>query len=126
MTAEIQAGAEYDAMGERVEITNEQDGRLCIYHPEREPVEGSAYTVWRPRESVEAVAAREEWDRLDAPESDDERADHDWNGTPRCPLCSRFMQQGIDGEGMPAAQCSRQDCNGFLEMYELEERGYIN
>lgn len=125
MSVQIKVGGEYNAMGETVEVTNERDGRVCVYHPEREPVEGGAYTVWRPRESVEAVAEREEWEGTDEVIEDDE-TDVEWNGTPRCPICSRFMRKGTDGEGVPSAQCSRQGCNGFLDVVTLEREGYIN
>jgi len=124
MTTQIQVGGEYDAMGETVKITNELDGRVCVHHPERDPIEGTAYTVWRPRESVEAVAEREEWERTDTPDTD-EQMPGVWVKTPRCPNCSRYMSRDFDGEGLPAASCSRLGCGGWMDMRQLIDGGYF-
>lgn len=44
-------------------------------------------------------------------------------GTPRCPVCNKFMGTGFDGMGLPAAECSAPDCHGFMDDRDLIDAG---
>lgn len=125
MSTQIEVGAEYDAMGETVEITNETSGKVCVHHPERESPDGGSYTVWRLRESVEAVAEFESWERMDA-ESGPEQMEGEFIDTPRCDGCGAFMSTGFDDLGFPAASCQNEKCSA--EPYDVDillEDGYF-
>lgn len=127
-SGEIVVGGEYNAMGEPVEVTNERGDEVCLHHPERTAPDGSAYTAWRPRETVEAIAGREGWTRVDTP-ADDADDGGEYSGefvdTPQCPICSRFMRTWYeDHTGMPIATCQRDGCEGVLGAYKLVARGY--
>jgi len=121
----VQVGDEFDAMGETVEVTNERDDELCFHYKDREPINGQTHTAWRPRETVEAIAAREDWQRLNDDDSDDADDVAEWVSTPRCPDCGSFMSQGIDDFGFAFAQCSNVACDGELGHDVLDEQGAI-
>ena len=121
----VQVGDEFDAMGETVSVTNERDDEVCLHYEDRDPIDGQTYTAWRPRQTVEAIAAREDWERLNDDDSDDDAPVADWLSTPRCPDCGSFMSQGIDDFGFAFAQCSDIACDGELGHDVLVQRGAI-
>jgi len=122
----ITVGDTFDAMGETVEITNARGDEVCVHHVDREPVTGESHTVWRPRTSVAAVAARESWTRVDANvENDGTDTIGTWVETPRCPVCGAFMSRDHDGAGLPAASCTRVGCDGWMDDRELIDAGYV-
>lgn len=45
--------------------------------------------------------------------------------TPRCPECKRYMETFYDGEGWPAAGCTRADCDGIIDVDDLLDGGYF-
>lgn len=110
---------EYEFRGEPVEVRAAPmagDDRVAIHFPER-----SQTAVREPE-----ILDEKPFERVGVEEPEEvEEMPHEWIETPRCPLCSRFMQQGVDGEGFPSAQCPRTDCSGFLGAGKLEERGYL-
>ena len=128
MTEAIQTGDTFRTeLGETMEITNERGDEVCVHFPERDAPDGGAYTAWRPRSSVEAQVEYEDMERV-GDDSDDEEAVHvegEFVDTPRCPVCSRFMSTGFDGNGLPGAQCSREGCHGALDDRELIEGGHF-
>lgn len=123
MTVQIQSGDRFETeLGEEIRITNERRGEVCVYYPERESFDGGAKTEWRPRESVAAQVEYEDMDKLNEPrESDDNQGE--FTGQIRCPICSRFMKTGYDGEGLPSARCTRDGCHGMKDDQELIRDG---
>lgn len=107
--------------GEPVEITNERgDGYLCLYFPERER-DGGAFTEWRHPDALAGAIADGVFTVVGGEDSEDpeSRMDGEFHGPIRCPVCSRFMRTGYDGEGFPTARCTDEDCHGVKGIDEL-------
>lgn len=118
-----------DVNGEVVEVTNERkDGdEVCLHHPDRESPQGGAYSVWRPRETVEHIAAREGWElqysTADA-DADEETMPGRWSDDElRCPECGAFMDRRFDG-WFPIAVCVAPGCSAWYDERELIDDGY--
>lgn len=122
---EVNVGEEYEVEGETVEVTNANDDRVCLHYKDREAPDGSAYTTWRPRTTVEAIAAREDWTLLKDNSDTDDSTLGEWVETPTCPDCGVFMSRDYDGSGLPAASCSRVECDGWMDDRQLIDGGYV-
>jgi len=125
---EVEAGQVYETLsGERVEVVEDDrrgDKPLLLRYPDRpeanQEVRMSRYSF--------ADAANYEGYRL-VEEADEETPEESHmsgefaDGPISCPVCSRFMSTGYDGQGFPLARCSRADCLGVLDVDELLDRG---
>lgn len=128
--------------GERLQIVGYGDTErtLRVRYPERPPqldADGEQFEhhhAFIDRYSFADMATYEDMNRVstdgptlaDETDADEpERLPGEFVETPRCPVCARFMSCEFDGAGLPAAQCSRVGCHGWLDDRELIERGYF-
>lgn len=141
---EVHPGQVYRTpLGGRVEIISD-DGPgkkvLKVRFPDREPQldedgeKREAHIQFMSRYSFADAANFDGYELVteDGPTEDSEASEDEgeamageWLETPRCPVCSRFMSRDTDGMGLPAAECSRLDCHGFMDDRELIEGGYF-
>ena len=142
---DVQPGQVYEtSSGERVEIVHD-DHRghgnkvLEVRYPERTQLDEDGNevvaTAYMSRYSFADMATFDGFTRVETDaDLDGACCDHDdtpeemageWNSTPTCPICSRFMSRDFDGFGLPAAQCSRMDCEGFMDANELIDLGHF-
>lgn len=131
--------------GERIEIVAD-DGPagkpLKVRYPDRIPqptLDGDqrdAHVAFMSRYSFADAANYEGYSLVDADadiqesdldDEDPEDLPGEWteDAPPRCPVCGAFMGTGMDGMGLPAAECSVTGCHGFMDDRELIDGGYF-